>query len=153
MRARHANVQLAIWGPGAGLDPLVSMARDAGLADTVHFFGSTAMPLSVLVGATIFVQPSWAEAFPYVILEAMSIGLPIVATDVGGVGEAVTQGRTGLLVPARDEQRLAESLIALLEDPAGRASMGRAALEDVAGGSSRSSMVAALSDVYSELTV
>ena len=59
-------------------------------------------PMPLLAGADIFVSASWAESFPYNVLEAMAVGLPVVATDVGGTGEAVEDGTTGLLVPPRD---------------------------------------------------
>jgi len=52
----------------------------------------------------VFVHPSWAESFPYVILEAMSLARPIVASDVGGVGEALLDGESGVLVPPRDAE-------------------------------------------------
>jgi glycosyltransferase involved in cell wall biosynthesis len=151
VRARRPDVQVAIWGDGPGLEELRSMAIDAGVHDSLHFFGASTAPLSALAGADVFVHASWAESFPYVILEAMSVGLPIVATDVGGVSEAVTPRQSGLLVPARDDRRLAEALIELVEDPAGASRMGTAARADVRRRFSRSSMIEGVTDVYSEV--
>jgi glycosyltransferase involved in cell wall biosynthesis len=67
--------------------------------------------------ADIFCFPSHHEAFPLVILEAMSVGLPIVATKVGSVEDAVDEGQGGYLVPPRDQQALVTMLTKLLNDP------------------------------------
>lgn len=152
IRARRPDIQIAIWGEGPELEALRSRARDVGAADAVHFFGASPAPLSVLLGAEIFVHPSWAESFPYVILEAMSAGLPIVASDVGGVSEAVVHGESGLLAPAHDERRLAQAVIELVENPGSRASMGTAARNSVQQRFSRSAMIEGLTGVYSEVT-
>ena len=69
---------------------------------------------------------SRSEGAPFSILEAMAAGLPVVATDVGGVRELVADGETGLLVPAGDPARLAEALRSLLADPALRRRLGAA---------------------------
>jgi glycosyltransferase involved in cell wall biosynthesis len=74
----------------------------------------------------LFVSASWAESFPYSILEAMAAGLAVVATDVGGCGEAVEHGVTGLLVPPRDPAALGAAIGALLADPARRQELGAA---------------------------
>jgi glycosyltransferase involved in cell wall biosynthesis len=116
----------------------------------VHFLGERADPLSVLRGARAFVLPSWAESFPYVVLEAMSVGLPIVATDVGGVAEALTDGEHGLLVPPRDDRALAGALIALLDDPVRAARLASAAKERVERRFSRTEMIDGLLGVYGE---
>lgn len=151
VRARRPDVQFAIWGDGPGLGELRSMAIDAGVHESLHFFGASTAPLSALAGADVFVHASWAESFPYVILEAMSVGLPIVATDVGGVSEAVTPRQSGLLVPPRDDRRLAQALIELVEDPASASRMGTAARVDVGRRFSRSSMIDGMTDVYSQV--
>ena len=61
--------------------------------------------------------PSWTEGLPLVLLEAMARGRPVVATPVGGTPELVTDGETGLLVPPRDPEALAEALRRVLDDP------------------------------------
>ena len=99
----------------------------------------------------VFVHPSWAEAFPYVILEAMSLARPIVASDVGGIGEALVDGVSGVLVPARNDTILAEALLAMLDDPARRAQLGAMALRRVGEQFTQASMVDRLVSVYDEL--
>jgi glycosyltransferase involved in cell wall biosynthesis len=71
----------------------------------------------VLLAGDVFVQPSRSEGLPLAILEAMGAGLPVVATRVGGVGEAIVDGESGLLVPAQSPSALTEALDRLFEAP------------------------------------
>ncbi len=80
----------------------------------------------VLAEAQVFVLATNWEGLPLSVLEAMRAGLPVVATDVGGVGEAVVEGKTGFLVPRGDEEALKARLRTLLLSPDLRASMGEA---------------------------
>jgi glycosyltransferase involved in cell wall biosynthesis len=149
--ARHPAAQLAIVGDGPDLQALRTQTELRGVTDAVHFLGSSTEPQAVLRGLDLFVHPSWAEAFPYVILEAMSLGRPIVASDVGGIREAVVDGTSGRLVPPRDDGALAEALIAMLDDPIRRAQMGAMALSRVGERFTRTAMIDRLIDVYDEL--
>jgi glycosyltransferase involved in cell wall biosynthesis len=74
--------------------------------------------------ADLFVLPTLADCFPLVIQEAMAAGLPVVATDVGAIREAVRDGETGLLLPPGDVHALAVALATLVADPAARQAMG-----------------------------
>lgn len=65
--------------------------------------------------ATIYVLPSYYEGLPTTLLEAMSCGIPSIATDVEGSSELISDGETGLLVPPRNPKRLAEAILRLLE--------------------------------------
>jgi glycosyltransferase involved in cell wall biosynthesis len=98
------------------------------------------------------VHPSWAEAFPYVILEAMSAGLPIVASDVGGIAEALVDGESGLLVHKSDARALADVVISLLEDPGRGVRMGAAAKLQMHERFTRATMIEELVAVYQEMT-
>jgi len=69
-----------------------------------------------MAAADIFILPSLGEGFPNALLEAMAAGLPIVATNVGGIPEIVTEGENGFLVEPRNPQQLAEKLLFLLEN-------------------------------------
>ena len=106
---------------------LEQRARDGGVGHAVLFLGEVSEPIPVLRGADVFVLPSWAESFPYVILEAMSVGLAIAASDVGGVGEAIVDGDSGLLFAARDTEATAAALLRLLVDQRLRGALGEAA--------------------------
>jgi glycosyltransferase involved in cell wall biosynthesis len=85
-----------------------------------------------------------------VLLEAMRLGRPVVATAVGGTPEAVEHGVTGLLVPRRDPEALAKALIELLLDPKRRERMGRAAAERARTAFDEERLVGALLEAYRE---
>jgi glycosyltransferase involved in cell wall biosynthesis len=74
----------------------------------------------------VFVMSSLWEGFGLVFLEAMSAGVPVLATRVSGVPEVVVDGETGILVPPREERPLAEAMLRLARDPELRAALGRA---------------------------
>ena len=99
------------------------------IANNVTFTGSIPYRhvLNNYHDASIFVNSSFSESFPLPILEAMASELPVVATRVGGVPEAVADGKTGLLVEAGDVSALAEAIILLLKHEGLRKSMGKAA--------------------------
>src|SRR4051812_13529370 len=96
--ARLADVNLVLVGEGEDRPRLEAQARDAGVSSRVHFAGWADDPRPLLASFDVFVLPSRREAFPMTILEAMLAGVPVVATRVGGVAEAVVPGETGLLV-------------------------------------------------------
>lgn len=79
----------------------------------------------------LYVSPSVHDAMPMAILEAMAAGLPVVAAKVDGVPEVVLHGETGLLVPSRDGEAIADAVIELLKDPARAAAFGRAGRERI----------------------
>lgn len=148
--ARHPDAQLAIVGEGPDLKQLREQASALGVSGAVHFLGVSNDPPSALRGMDVFVHPSWAEAFPYVILEAMSLARPIVASDVGGIGEAIVDTESGLLVPPRDERALAQALIELLDDHDRAARIGHSAQLRM-GEFTREAMIARLTAAYGEI--
>jgi glycosyltransferase involved in cell wall biosynthesis len=81
--------------------------------------------------ATVFVMPSYYETFGISVIEAMAFGLPVVATNTGGLPEVVEDGVTGILVPPGNSEALSEALIRLLRDPDLRKRMGRAGRDRV----------------------
>jgi glycosyltransferase involved in cell wall biosynthesis len=149
--ATHENAQLAICGDGPDLKALVAQAQTRGVGHAVHFLGPSSDPLAVLRAIDVFVHPSWAEAFPYVILEAMSAGRPVVASEVGGIGEALVDGESGMLVPRGDPDALAQALVGLLDDPRRRAQMGALARRRVDSRFTLNAMIDRLVGVYDEL--
>ena len=148
--ASHPEARVAIVGQGPDLAKLRAQAVALGVAEAIHFLGPTEEPLPSLRAMDVFVHPSWAESFPYVILEAMSVSLPIVASDVGGIGEAVVDGDSGLLVPPRDERALARALVAVLDDRARGRRLGERARSRVELRFTRAEMVERLAGVYEE---
>jgi len=109
-----------------------ALRREAApLGERVRFAGYRDDVPSLLAALDVFVLPSWIEGLPLVVLEAMAQAKPVVATDVGGTGELVVDGETGLLVPPRDVDALVRAVDALLADPQRAAAMGEAGRERV----------------------
>jgi len=102
-------------------------ARARDVDDCIHFLGRRSDIPSLLSRVDLVVHPSWSEGFPNAVLEAMSAARPVVATRVGACASLIEDGVNGRLVPPRDPQALAASVAGLLDDPAARTAMGRAA--------------------------
>jgi glycosyltransferase involved in cell wall biosynthesis len=118
---------LAIAGRGEEEPRLRAQAAAAGIGDRVHFLGFRDDIADILAAGDLFTMPSLSEGLPLALVEAMSFGLPVVVTRVGGVPEVVTDGVEGLLVPPSDPGALAAALGALLDDASRRRQMGDAA--------------------------
>jgi glycosyltransferase involved in cell wall biosynthesis len=115
--------QLVLAGTGPMEGELKRMTSQLGLEEDVFLPGYLEHPEDLLSLAQIAVLPSWRESLGLFLLEAMAMGKAIVATEVGGIPEAL--GDSGLLVPARDPQRLAQALGTLLENKSRRQELGR----------------------------
>lgn len=117
---------LELIGDGPLTQDMQQKTRELGLVDRVEFSGlCNDVPLR-LADSDVFVLASGWEGLPLSILEAMRAGLPVVASDVGGVSESVTDEVTGFLVPKGDKAVLANRLMRLLDDAALRREMGLA---------------------------
>jgi glycosyltransferase involved in cell wall biosynthesis len=110
------NFKLAIVGVGHFKTDLENMVRDLDLVDKVEFVGNAPEITTYFQASHIFVLSSDYEGLPLSILEAMSAGLPVVATDVGGVNEAVVDGGTGFLVDRGDSDALCEKITILIDN-------------------------------------
>jgi glycosyltransferase involved in cell wall biosynthesis len=115
--AELPDARVVVVGDGPLREKLSELAEALGVADRVSWTGWVDDPASLLARFDIFVLPSRFEGLPLVILEAMLAAVPVVATDVGSVAEAIDDGRTGLLVPASDPAALAAAIRGLLDDP------------------------------------
>ena len=149
--ASHPDAQFTIWGEGPEADALLDRARRHGVERATHFLGPAVDPLVALRGSSVFVMPSWRESFPYVVLEAMSAGLPVVSTDVGGVREAITDGEHGFLVPPQDAGSLARAVTQVLDDDDWRARISEAARGRVIREFSQRRMITGIGEVYTEI--
>lgn len=121
----NAGVRFAIYGAVADGDYFsrcLALRSELGLTDSVAFGLESDNVVAMYQTADVVVQTSVSEAFPYSILEAMSCGKAVVATDVGGVREALESN--GILVPPRDPEILAREVRRLLDDPGLRAQLG-----------------------------
>jgi glycosyltransferase involved in cell wall biosynthesis len=135
------TARFLIIGDGPRRELLEERARGLGLDTSVLFLGSRDDVPRLLAALDVFALTSHNEANPVSILEAMSTGLPVVATDVGSIGEAVTAGKTGYLVPPGDAAKLTHHVVELLNNPLRSRSMGAAAREHVVSRSSLDVMV------------
>ena len=128
VRRRIPDLRVLLYGSTSDEDyfrECCARIASLGLEDTVTFAGSTRKPWEAYQQATLVAMSSVSEAFPYAVIEAMLCGAAIVATDTGGVSEAV--GDTGIVVPPREPQKMAEGLLDLLQDPERCARLGQRA--------------------------
>jgi glycosyltransferase involved in cell wall biosynthesis len=124
-RLRGHPWRLKLVGSGPLLEGTRRLASSLGVAQRVEFLGECKNTAEILSQSAIFVLSTFYEAFPISILEAMRTGLPIVATKVGGIPEAVSDGFNGLLVPPSRDDLMAESLKRLFLNVSLREQMGR----------------------------
>jgi len=139
LRARGQNVSCEIVGYGEEQERLAAHIQRKGLAKYVHLAGklSREQVIERYAHAAVYVQPSRVAAdgdrdgIPNVLLEAMAMGLPVVASRVSGIPELVADGHNGLLVEPDDPVALAEAITQLLEEPELCADLGRRARRTV----------------------
>jgi len=127
-RVNPDEITLVFIGDGPERACLELAARDLGLKDSTRFLGFCNDIPAVMAALDILALPSHSEVLPLAIMEAMSAGLPIIATAVGGTAELVDDGITGILVPPNVGDALAEALVSLSEDPILRVRMGQVGL-------------------------
>jgi glycosyltransferase involved in cell wall biosynthesis len=113
-----------IAGEGELMNDLRELAKQLGINDDVFFIGRCDSVADLLFASDIGVLSSKAEGFANAILEYMAAGLPVVATDVGGAREAITEGETGHVVASGDDGKMAERIIELLNEPGRARAMG-----------------------------
>jgi glycosyltransferase involved in cell wall biosynthesis len=123
------GVSAVVAGDGPERDALMRRIRDRSLSDRFSIVPWTSDIGPFLRSLDVFVLPSRYEGLPLALLEAMATGTPVVAADVGGVGEAVVSGEDGLLVPPDDAPALAAGIRRLLEAEEERAGLGVRARE------------------------
>lgn len=130
VREARPEARCLVYGPAPDADYArlcVEERRRLGLEESVEFMGFTREPERAYNEGDVVVMSSVSEGFPFALIEGMASGKAIVATDVGGMAEAL--GDAGLLVPARQPRRLGQAILRLLDDPTLRAELGRRARE------------------------
>lgn len=143
--------RLIIAGGGPQREALERQIVQLGLTETVRLLGNRDDVAQWLDECDVFALSSVAEGMPVTLLEAMAAGLPVVATNVGGIATVVENGVTGTLVPASDAQALAEALGAYVADEQLRRRHGEAGRTRVAAQFDLSTMVSAYVALYDEL--
>jgi glycosyltransferase involved in cell wall biosynthesis len=146
MRNSGSDAHLILVGDGPTKPEVDKRVAELGAEAWVHFLGMRPDVPAVLPLGDVLVQPSHADAMPLTVLEAMAVGVPVVATAVGDV-PAMLAGRAGLTVPAEDRAALEAALTELLSDPAKRAEMG-AAGEEIAAARDASKMIGSYENLF-----
>lgn len=154
LRCRGVPHELCLVGGTPDEGPVAEQEVRSRLDERVRLLGSRPperMP-EVYEQADVFCLPSWWEAMPLSVLEAMASGLPVVTTDVGDTARVVLHDRSGLVVPVHSPVALADALERLLTDAALRRRMGEAGRARVVERFSTEAMIPALRQLYADVT-
>jgi N-acetyl-alpha-D-glucosaminyl L-malate synthase BshA len=127
LRAEGFDLKLLLVGDGPDRVPTERLARERGVYDDVRFLGKQEPVEEILAIADVFVMPSGSETFGLAALEAMACGVPVVASNIGGLPELVVDGETGYLCPLGDVDAFAERAARLLGSEEHQSEMAAAA--------------------------
>ena len=147
VREQHPDAWFVMVGDGPLRAPAEKLARELGVADRLIFTGWWDDVPGLLAATAVSVLTSRHEGLPCSVVESLAAGVPVVATAVDGTVEVVRSGDNGLLAPAGDITRLAQSIDRLLADPDLRGRMAAAAREGLEG-FDRDLMVRQQEDLY-----
>ena len=147
---RLPGAAFLLVGDGPLRERLAAAVRAAGLEGNFALAGFRGDLDRLLPAADLFVQSSHTEGLPNVVLEAGACAVPMVATDVGGTGEVLEDGRGGFLVPPGDPARLAARVVDVLSDPEGARRMGEEARRRIRSDFTFASKAAAYRRMYEE---
>lgn len=148
---RLPNVTAVVVGDGPERDALTNLAQELGVADRLVLTGWREDARDLLTTFDVFALPSRFEGFPLVVLEAMLASVPVVASDVGSVSEAIVDGETGVLVEAEDAEALAAAIAALVTDEPRRQRLGANARRHVLENFSPAATAKAFESLYEEI--
>jgi len=152
IRCQKPNVKFIIAGDGPLKDALQKQARECGLDEVVLFLGHRNDSHDILGLLDLFVVSSMSEGIPMVLLEALSLARPVVATLIGGIPEVIEHGVSGLLVTPGREDELAKSCIALMDDSDYARRLGAAGRQRVVEHFSASAMANNVAEIYRSLS-
>lgn len=153
IRETHPSAKFLIVGDGPLRRSLEEQAQRLSLQSSLIFTGARRDIPEMLSLMDIFVLPSSSrEGLGMAIIEAMAMEKPTVATDIGGIPEAVLDGETGLLVRPRDSDALARAIIELIDDPERAKAMGKKGRDRFVQKFTRKRMLSDIEDLYLDLT-
>jgi len=150
---QHPHTRFLLVGDGPEMKNLKQQSRELGLEKVVYFSGRLEEVRQSLAAMDIYLMTSDFEGLPIALLEAMSMGLPVVASRVGGIPEVITDGVEGFLAEQEDLDSLHRHLTTLVESLPLRTEVGRAARERVVSKFSIERMVGELEEVYRSLSM
>ncbi|WP_437586197.1 glycosyltransferase [Sorangium sp. So ce1000] len=145
------DARLLLVGDGPEAASLRALAEGLGISDRVIFAGERHDVPRLLSASDVFVLSSKSEGLPLSMVEAMTTGLPVVSTAVGGIPALIADGETGFLVPSEDEGALAAKLAALKGDPTLSEAMGKRGRKLALRRYSAERMMASYMDIYETL--
>jgi glycosyltransferase involved in cell wall biosynthesis len=147
---RFPDLKLVLGGVGQA-DAVRELASQLGVSERVELPGwlGPESKSAALAASTMFLLPSYHEGMPMALLEAMSWGMPVIATPVGGIPQIVTHEANGLLIPPADVAALTTAIERLLLDPALRIRLGNAARTTIVSGFSLEDAMRKLDNIYS----
>jgi len=148
---KYPNFILNIVGAGNLENELKNQAKDLGLQDHVVFWGRRTDPENILPAMALFILPSIWEGLGIAILEAQAVGVPVLASKVGGIMEIIESGKTGLLFAPKNSEAIFQSIEKLLSDSDLQQKIVKNAHEQVKEKFSLENMVQAYEDLYLEL--
>lgn len=151
LREEHPNAAFVIAGTGSREADLMELASSLGLAAQTGFLGHIDSAPAVIAALDVVVIPSLSEGFPMTALEALVLGTPVVASDVGGLPELLADGECGVLVPARDSRAIADAVARVLSEPELTQRLVSAGRSRAREHYSAETMIAAYLDLYREL--
>jgi glycosyltransferase involved in cell wall biosynthesis len=151
--AEHPEALLWMLGVGPQLEPVKALASKLGLLDKVVFLGFRTDLAELLLLADLQVHPSDMEGVPLAICQGMAQGLPIVATDVGGLAEVLKHNVSGLLIERRNAAQCSGAILQLMNDPPLRKRLGAEAARFIAEEYSLAAATCQVEQVYLDLTV
>jgi len=147
---KRPNLKVLIVGDGSRMEELKSLKESLGLNGSVNFLGKRDDIQDILSATDIFVLASAKEAMPLSILEAMASARPVVATKVGGIGEAVIDEKTGLLVSSGNSRELADAILKLMENPSYAQQLAAAGRRHVEEKFSLNNWISSIESLYAQ---
>lgn len=143
------SARLVIIGTGDILESLRAEAAESGVADRVLFLGFRKNIYDYIASVDCVLMPSLHEGLPYTILEAMALSRPIIASNVGGLPEVLTDGETGRLVPVGDVAGLAAAMRDMVLDPESARTLGENARQEQARNFTLDAMAGRYREIWS----
>lgn len=148
IKGKCNSLKALIVGDGPLRHELRNIAGEYGLQDSVIFTGQREDIRELLEISDLFVLPSLQEGLPLAVIEAMSTGLPVIATAVGGVPDVIDDGKTGILVPFGNLEALSNAVLTLLADPKKKERIGRCGQRAAIDNFGSEKMVAEVDKLY-----
>lgn len=147
----HPEVRFVVAGTGSAEARIWALAKASPAADRIHFLGYMPNPAPLMAALDVLCVPSLSEASGLTAIEGLALGIPVVASAVGGLPDVVVDGSTGLLVPPGDSRALALAIGSLLDDPELAHGLAVAGSQHVEAEFSVVRMVAGYRRLYEEL--